>query len=154
MTHKQLNCWECFCLSKESSYISYCFLRDVDLIDLKLKDIFWKFQLLLYEFQCVNRILLIDTFRTRTQKTIRSLKLPNQKWGRWSYILLFNCFVSGYKKRIAFLDLLLGFASDANNKFTDQDIQDEVNTFMFAVSIHYIAGKSNYEFMFSINPNF
>jgi hypothetical protein len=40
----------------------------------------------------------------------------------------------GIKTRKAFLDLLLDVANE-NENFSEQDIIDEVNTFMFAVSI-------------------
>lgn len=41
----------------------------------------------------------------------------------------------GMKKRLSFLDMLLAYQEE--HDFTDDEIQEEVNTFMFAVSFFF-----------------
>lgn len=53
----------------------------------------------------------------------------------------------GIKKRLAFLDLIL--QERKTNKFTDKEIEDEVNTFMFAVS-HFLIVANDYNLVFFV----
>lgn len=56
-----------------------------------------------------------------------------EKSENFSYIESDSDSDSGKKKRQAFLDMLLKTADDDGNKLSHQDIQEEVDTFMFEV---------------------
>ncbi|KAJ4451982.1 hypothetical protein ANN_03466 [Periplaneta americana] len=57
----------------------------------------------------------------------------------------------GQKKRIAFLDMLLD-ASEDGNKLTDEEIQEEVDTFMFGGHDTIAAAISTSLYLLGLNP--
>ncbi|CRK87592.1 CLUMA_CG001389, isoform A [Clunio marinus] len=73
----------------------------------------------------------LNTLQEMTTKVIKERKLSRQMDNNEFSGKAENDF--GMKKRKAFLDLLLD-GNESNKELTDEDIKDEVNTFMFAVN--------------------